>query len=249
MATSGTCGKRYGGEIQLFPQAGRLVHTLNLDLTTLRKVVPAETRDVYCYIVKTIECKDRHFIQTGTAPNFQGGIITLCTCKHQMRSRHGVNAWPGQWIAGFTSRAGSFGRHHLVYLMRVAEAYASHQELWNAVPDKVRQAKAAHLHRGGDMYEPQSSLNDPFDQRSYVAPCEDHDHTQINEETNAPYWYQDINYVGRDGGRPPLLVGDTELSFLWEEPALRLPYKLPRDYAHSVSLRDLVGQLEPIDSR
>jgi len=237
MGTIASCAKRESDEIQPFPQMGRLIDALNLGLPTLKKRVPLQSANAYCYIVKTIEYRADRFIQTGSGPNFQGGIITLCTCKHQMRSRRAVESWPGQWIAGFTSRAGVFGQHYLVYLMRVSEACASHQELWYAVPAKVRQAKAAHLHPLGDLYQPKSPSGDPHDPLDYVPPCADHNHAQNDD------WHNDIDYKKRRGRQPPLLVGDSRLSFLWDTPALRLPWELPRDYTER-NLPHLLDQLE-----
>jgi hypothetical protein len=38
---------------------------------------------------------DGQYSQTASAPNFQGGVITLCTCKHWMRTFK-----PAKWRLG-----------------------------------------------------------------------------------------------------------------------------------------------------
>lgn len=57
---------------------------------------------------------------TGFAPNPFGHTLTLATCKPKIRRYR----FPGQWIAGFTSRAltgDQAGRERLVYLMQIGE--------------------------------------------------------------------------------------------------------------------------------
>ena len=57
---------------------------------------------------------------TGFAPNPFDHTLTLATCKPKIRRYR----FPGQWIAGFTSRAltgDQAGRERLVYLMQIGE--------------------------------------------------------------------------------------------------------------------------------
>jgi len=65
------------------------------------------------------------YVQTGSAPNFQGGLITLCTCKHSMRATLTPRAMAsvGVWVAGLTSWDPSIRgkQQSLVYFMRVGE--------------------------------------------------------------------------------------------------------------------------------
>lgn len=237
-----TCGKLNSDEAgcQPFPRTGRLRKALNVNLPTLRKHLARESADINPYVVRTVNYSNGRFIQTGSGPNFQGGLITLCTCKHQMRSWLDIHDWPGRWVAGFT-RVGAVDRaNYLVYLMKVGEAYASHQDLWSSsrLPWKTKKAKAAHLHSLGDMFQPNSLAENPFDYRSYVAPRSDHSHAPNNE------WHKDIDYGSR---RPAaLLVGHVDFSFLWDSPVLRLPvgHQLPRNPSR-LAIRDLLSQLEP----
>ena len=224
---------------QPFPRTGRLARALNTNLPSLRKLLRKESGDVSPYVLASVNLDNGRFIQTGSAPNFQGGLVTLCTCKHQMRSRRDIRGWPEHWIAGFTGIGAVDRGNYLVYLMKVGEAYASHQDLWssNRLPWKAKKAKAAHLHPLGDMFQPNSLAENPYDYRSYVAPRPDHSHAHKNE------WHKDIDYGSR---RPAaLLVGHVDFSFLWDRPALRLPvdHQLPRNPSR-LDLEDLLNQLE-----
>jgi len=58
----------------------------NLSLKELIQKLREEKGEVYAYVLTTIKYKNGEFIQTGSAPNFQGGLITLCTCKRFMRT-------------------------------------------------------------------------------------------------------------------------------------------------------------------
>ena len=75
--------------------------------------------------------KDRLF-QKGSGPNFQGGLITLCSCKHYMRTYKAMQ--PKVWIAGFTSIRVK-EKNWLFYLMRVLQTHKSHDEFWNFAVD------------------------------------------------------------------------------------------------------------------
>lgn len=201
---------------QPYPQAGRLADSMNEHLANLRAETGFAQATVYCYVIATIKTRNGQFYQRGSGPNFQGGLITLCTCKHFMRTFLDTEQWPGKWIAGFSGVAAGNGHNALVYLMKVGHAFASHQSLWfsDQISDEARRAKSASLSRFGDVYRPKSPVNDPFDVRSYAQPCEDHVHAKDDA------WHHDINYEGCKGRKAALLVGDPAHSFLWNKPML-----------------------------
>src|SRR5205814_6718268 len=62
-----------------------------------------ESGEVFSYKLTTVKKTSAGFVQDGTAPNYQGERITLCTCMHHHRT------WPridvGTWIAGFSDNA------------------------------------------------------------------------------------------------------------------------------------------------
>ena len=212
---------------QPYPRQGQLAKTLNLTLGTLRSRladIGFQEATVYCYVIATIQFDGRGFLQTGSAPNFQGDLITLCTCKHFMRTFLDAPGWQGKWIAGFTGIKAGTGRNALVYIMRVADAFESHRDLWlsEAFASAAREAKAADRDEFGDVYRPTSGRGNPFDPADYQAPVPNHVHAEGGE------WHEDIARVGCAGRRPALLVGQVGLSFLWSKPMLYYPSALRR---------------------
>ena len=208
---------------QPFPRNGALGSNLNLALEKLRSKIPhSDNSIVYSYVVRTIDLDRDGFTQWGSAPNFQGDLLTLCTCKHYMRTLR--QDWKDIWVAGVTTKV---NRNALVYLMKVMKQFESQSELWSwmkrAVPRAVHQ-KAACWWELGDLFLPklQHALNDleKFVPANYVEPCELHSHSK-------KAWYRDIDY--RNGKRvegrrrrPLLLVGDPKLSFIWDGRPSRL---------------------------
>lgn len=82
---------------------------------------------LYCY-------KMSH--DDGFAPNPYHGVLTLATCKPQLRKKSEV----GNWIACWTSRSMKahstpVGQERLVFLAKVAEKL-SFDEYWNRYPNK-----------------------------------------------------------------------------------------------------------------
>jgi hypothetical protein len=212
---------------QPYPQQGQLAKTLNSTLGTLGALLDDggfREATVYGYVIATIQVDGRGFLQTGSAPNFQGDLMTLCTCKHFMRTFLDAPGWQGKWIAGFTGIRAGGGRNALVYIMRVAHAFESHRDLWlsQAFTPAAREAKAADRHKFGDVYRPTSEGGDPFDPVNYWSPVQNHVHAEGDE------WHKDIDRVGCAGRRPALLVGQVGLSFLWSKPMLFYPSALPR---------------------
>jgi hypothetical protein len=201
---------------QPFPHTG----LLNLSLGELREIIGDTQATVYSYIVATVKNPEGRFIQTGSAPNFQGDVISLCTCKHYMRTFLDVGQWPNTWIAGFTGTRVGNKRNVLFYLMKVKYAFESHYDLWYSeeVPDTVKQAKLADENRFGDVFQPRSmpiDKNDEFDFEHYHPPVADHVHAPKD------WWHKDINYEKGVGGRKAaLLIGDPQYSFLWNKPTL-----------------------------
>ncbi len=223
--------------VQALPRSGALADRLNLDLDSLRERIDARDDIVYCYVIASVRFEGERFVQRGSAPNFQGDLITLCTCKHQMRSRLDSHSWIGKWVAGFSGRgATGDGRRYLVYLMRVGQAFESQQELWSELEEHTRQGKSSASHRFGDLFQPRLSPSDPFNPQSYETPCESHVHLERNG------WYRDIAYTGRSKRRPALLVGDPTQSFIWDRPLVAAPFNLPRDYTRK-KLHELLSPM------
>jgi hypothetical protein len=203
---------------------GQLASNLNLQVATLRQKVIFDQAIVYFYVIATVENRGEYFVQKGCGPNFQGDLMTLCTCKHYMRSFFDADAWKNKWVAGFTGVKAGNGHNALVYLMRISQAFESHYEFWTTktISTKAKRAKAAHLHIHGDIYKPRGATDDPFDPQNYVAPLDSHVHAKDND------WYKDISYVGCSGRKAALLAGDPKYSFLWDKPMIFYPSPLGR---------------------
>ena len=223
---------------QVFPQDGPLALNANSQLRELRARLATDRATVYCYVIVTIEEQSGHFVQTGSGPNFEGGLVTLCTCKHWMRTFKSAEDWVGKWVAGFTGVGPGRGHNYLFFLMRVAQALESHGQLWfsDAIPAEAKRAKAADENKFGDIYRPRHETGDPHDPREYVPPCRKHVHCEDN------HWHDDIDYVGRSGRVAALLAGDAERSFLWNRPAIWFGSRIHRGQK-KVKLVDLLSQL------
>lgn len=176
---------------------------------------------LYSYIITSVELSDDRFVQQGSAPNWQGKYLTLCTCKHRMRTSVSCKDWSGRWVAGFTSRRKMPPPHKLVYLMRVGWAFDSHLNMWRSpdLPQDMKRAKAAHLDKYGDLFWPKYRSLDPdnpsrYEPGNYRPPIAGHGHKPLSG------WHNDICHIGF-GGRPAaLLVGDPDYTFIWRGPSV-----------------------------
>jgi hypothetical protein len=193
-----------GKQVQPFPENDLLVKNLNLTCSQLARRVGKTGGTAYSYVVRTVKIDRQNlaFKQEGSAPNFQGGYLTLCTCKHQMRSRLECAEWPGKWIVGFTSRSHYEGRHWLFCLTQVAEAHESHAELWESLPAAVRKAKSAQQNYLGDLFAPRGKVagDGRFEPRRYFTPP----HHVHHENSCHTGWHNGIKYRhAKRNGRTP----------------------------------------------
>ena len=241
-----SCDKGKQSDYQPFPVSGSLAKNSNLCLRRLARAVTKEDATVYCYMIKSVKNDNGSFRQQGCGPNWQGGLITLCTCKHYMRTFLNPKDWKGKWIAGFTTindgssrKDGSNRRNALVYLMKVKDAFESHHDLWYALSAKARTAKATHkkgnIH--GDLFRPKGKLknSDKHAPSKYYSPCGSHDHSK------GKGWHNDVNYSKTKNRYPSLLVGDKNNSFLWKRPLVAAKKKLHRGQK-KMSLDKLLNQ-------
>jgi len=245
---SSGCSSRQELElVQSFPSNGSLAARVNTPLEVVQRRLADQLGQTYSYVLSTVQWSEQKdtFEQHGSAPNFQGSVLTLCTCKHQMRSRRSVADWPGVWLAGFTSRTIYGGKHWLFYLAKVAAAYESHADLWNDLTKGTRQAKAAHRNFLGDIFEPKHpprAGDQRFSPPRYFKPAR-HAHRQ---HQNDKTWERDINYKHTvSSQRAPLLVAEPKLTFLWREPLIYLDQNHCRDFHRWESLADVLSVLRP----
>ncbi|MCX4170810.1 MULTISPECIES: hypothetical protein [Paraburkholderia] len=263
-ATLGTCiapvNPRHGAskcETPATPQSGspiatKLVNNLGIDELRIRLAAlgPPENHIVYAYVVRTVRLRNGLLEQTGSGGNFDGDVVTLCTCKHGMRATLSSGEWRRKWIAGFTSYTAEFGhQQYLKYLMRVGEAYDSQFDLVQALRDSERDAvvdsKDSRKNPVGDVFLPKSLLSDGDENwhpASYQAPMVKHAHRHERDDTQ---WHNDIEYRDRYGRHPSLLVGDTAWTFVWNERLVRRAHPALVRGHRKWTLADLLLELDP----
>jgi len=207
-----------GVDFQEYPSEGLLYENMNLSFDEIKRIIENIDSPIYSYVLTTVDFADNQFIQQGCGPNFQGSLITLCTCKHLMRTYREYGDWKDVWIAGFTQKPlFENDRNYLFYLMKVGEEYESQVDLWNALTDDEKKAKNACNNDKifGDVYEPKvSGLNaeDRYKPVNYKSPINGHVHNDEEE------WKKDIRYHNDMWDRwPVLLKGDREKSYVWSE--------------------------------
>lgn len=228
---------------QEFPTEGALFTNTGFSRSQLQsKLGGFGKEDVYAYVLTTLKLDDEgHFVQEGSAPNIEGGWITLCTCKHFMRTLRRPDEWPGTWVAGFDGCSQNQGEGNaLFYLIRVQTAFQSQKALWEKgpLPANVKAIKCASNNPLGDLYERRGGASWEFSPGSYRRPMLGHSH---RKSSKSEQWRNDIAYESRSK-RPALLVGAPRLSFLWSRPMLHLDSQLPRN-CRKLSLHELLDLL------
>ena len=210
---------------QRWPENGFINLSRNELEDHLKEVKDSKEIRVHLYVVtslRKVKGKTLGWEQHGSGPNFEGGVLTLCTCKHYMRSWHDPDYWKKSWIAGFTS-VNIFGsrpdkRNYLFYLTKIKDVYDSFFEIWHHMDQSIRNIKNASLNPLGDLYEPREDCTEAekFNPDKYKKPCDVHDHSEED------LWKRDINRVYKNNRRPRLFVGDPDLTFLWNKPMIYL---------------------------
>jgi len=223
---------------QPIPMTGR-----NYGINKLRQSLNSAdlSAPIYCYVMTTIRNYDGTLQHIGSGPNWQGGIITLCTCKHLMRTYPDIKK--DTWIAGFsTVCACDDGRNHLMYLMRVGQTYKSHYALWYFLPEEVREVKATDMNPLGDVCRPlgKDTRKAPFDPAKYRKPCRDHSHRDCSK------WHEDIKYTTKKDKHPLLCVGDEDYSFVWDQSMIILDHSIGRGQ-RKLCLSEFLSHLQDVE--
>jgi hypothetical protein len=227
---------------QPFPSEGTLFNNLDLPKPELERLIGGLPGQVRSYKMISVWLDDiGQLRQYGSGPNFQGGYLTLCTCRHEIRAEK-VNPqeWCGWWFAGFTSPK-NCGRLWLFYLARMKWVYPSQAELWKALPDHVRQGKNSRYNRLGDVYQPNptSPCVDPWGAAHYFPPLIGHSHRETATDNG---WKKDIEFFHKKfKRRAPYLVAKPDVTFLWQTPMLYLD-EHPRNLTWG-SIQSLLSKL------
>jgi hypothetical protein len=219
--------------VQPFPISGPLADNLNTPLPVIARQLRDSQARAYSYVVRTVKLNaaTQQFEQRGSAPNFQGGVLSLCTCKHRMRACRSSAEWENDvWLVGFSSRTMLDGKHWLFYLAKIESAIDSHSDVWAELSSRARKAKEASQNYLGDVFEPKTPApiaDSRFLPSRYVAPSR-HAHRKTPGDSQ---WKNDICYKHADKYRhPSLLLADPRQTFLWEQPTIYLTRQHCRDY-------------------
>lgn len=232
-------------DYQKWPKEGTLYNNMNLSLDCLKSMINDHDGKIEIYVLNSIkkfkigDTGSVEFIQNGCGPNFQGGVLTQCTCRHDIRARH--DCWREIWIAGFTKYQHN---HYLVYLMKVEKSFDSYKKMWSYLDHDVRSAKNARHHVCGDIFEPISEyIVEECDPNNYHSPVDGHKHMAPSK------WHKDINYIDRHGKRTRYLVGENKFSYLWSKPLVHMgiPFSSPRNVTKRSGIQELL--LELVDSK
>ena len=202
----------------------------------MQKLNQYQNDEIYFYVLTTLKWVNEEIIQQGCGPNLEGDLITLCTCKHYLRTFPDIR--PNTWIAGLTSLNLSKKIRFpslLFYLTRISHVYDTHAELWNNLTKKQRGIKSASVNVLGDIYQPKSaSINfDGLNSKNYEAPIPKHVHE--------PFYSNDINPGYKKTTK--LIQGDFDLSFAWNKPKITWKGNPVGKGQRKLILRDFIAQL------
>jgi hypothetical protein len=156
-----------------------------------------------------IYLEDGIFKQTRSGPNWQGGILTLSTCKHYTRTAN--TEWLHTWFAGFTPKVGC-GENYLLFLARISHVFDSNYDMgWylNRHHRKAWLQKIAPQSNLGDIYMPKRTpLTDrtKYNHKNYYTPV-GHVRMEMDKKWEVPKWQKDINYEAK-GRRPACFLFD-----------------------------------------
>ncbi len=211
--------------IQPFPTEGELAESMNRTREELEEILWKQPGKVRSYKMMSVWQNEMGQLeQYGSGPNFQGGLLTLCTCQRNFRAeKRNPDEWwqDNWWIAGFSS-PNCCNQTWLVYLAQVERAYESQAELWADLPQRLRIAKSTTQNPLGDVYQPNPSSRsqDRHSVAHYHPPLVGHSHRETADDDS---WHDDIEFFhARFRRRPLLLVAKPRMTFLWQQPMLYL---------------------------
>jgi hypothetical protein len=189
------------------------VNQMTLDLQN------AGDEELYLYTQHEIFCESAVIKQTRTTPNWEGGVVTFCNCKHLMRT-YTKETWRGIWIAGLCPR--DCVNNTFLFVGRIEHSFDGNYTLgqWLAKNHPAaRRAKLAHKNPRGDVYDPQygysvvsygrryhhDTFTEPVNHCRAVETYKKSPGSTLREDGTVPKWWRDLEYVQR-GTRPPVFV-------------------------------------------
>lgn len=202
---------------QAFPTKGKLHKNINLKANELKlKIKQDYGNKLFIYPLSTIKFVEDSFLQEGSAPNFQGDLITLCTCMHRMRTKiTSDEGWKSVWICGVKKP------NYLFYLMKVDKAYESMYRIVNNLNKNTVNQKDSRSNRLGDLFIPNNkilfnSYQSEVDPNNYYAPIKNHSHSDS--------WHKDI--ISYKNKKTFYLIGNPEYSFIWSKAIIKFNFEL-----------------------
>jgi len=248
--------------VQIWPTNGSLKKNMNKTLSKLKNAIKNESAFVEAYKVSSVKVSQnkKSFIQTGCGPNFEGDLLSQCTCRHDIRQKHTCNEWKNNWIAGITGKLSICGKSedtYLFYLMKVDRAFCSFKQLWNYYNEdnpSLIDAKQTTTNVLGDLYIPRNDdIDDEWKVENYINSTRKHLHFKYFnklKDINYPEWRkQRAKKKGKKLYRvnhAKLLLGNVDRSYVWRFPKIRaLGWHKTR--AASYTIEEFLKILEPVN--
>lgn len=179
------------------------------NLTNLRALLEG-VDTIYVYPHHEVKLEEGAILQTRSGPNWEGGVVTITTCKHLLRTYKSMVEGKTALI-GLTNKLE--GENFLMYAGVIDLKFPSNYHLGDYLVKNNPTAytkKLAKNNRLGDIFEASSRLfsEDIYDFISYDNPCNDHCRFEENDSKGDPKWWKDIEYVTSNGTRPSCLILD-----------------------------------------
>lgn len=199
----------------------------SLDTLEDLRVFFSDVETVYVYTHHEIDLINGELKQSRSGPNWEGGLATLATCKHFLRTWKDFN--PGVGIVGVTNKLD--GYNFLLYAGIVERSFESNYDLGQylkSIDPEVYKTKLMTNNRLGDIAEPVGKLtgSDRFESLNFHSPKEDHCRLIEMDSNGEQKWLKDIEYSTRSCKRPQTAL--LEPVMVSSRPELALRVKLGR---------------------
>lgn len=176
-----------------------------------------QVRECYFYTSHQIYYEDGLIRQTRSSPNWEGGMVTYCTCKHLMRSVS-RDTWEDTWIATVGPR--ECENNCLVCVGRIWRSFPSNFTLSGCLRSypEIFKVKMADTNPRGDLYTPKGRALAGYDVYKHSNFLEPPKHTRsvdfykkspgsVSERKDGliPKWWRDLEYT-MYGNRPMVFI-------------------------------------------
>ena len=189
---------------------------------------------LYVYPHHEIELVEGKLLQTRSGPNWEGGIVTLTTCKHLLRTYSSMGKRTA--VCGVTNKLN--GQNFVLYVGKLDEIFDSNAELsqWlKKTNPSAWRSKLMTTNRLGDICEIDNIPTSPppwgrigerrltalnkYNHKNFVRPTRDHCRYEERDSSGKRKWVKDIEYKTRSGVRPKVFTLNPVTVFT--EPILR----------------------------